>query len=32
MLFTIIVFVVGFIIGYILGNRDKNNEPYFGDY
>jgi hypothetical protein len=32
MLLTIIVFVVGFIIGYILGNRDKNNEPYFGDY
>jgi uncharacterized membrane-anchored protein YhcB (DUF1043 family) len=32
MLLTIIAFVVGFIIGYILGNRDKNNEPYFGDY
>jgi hypothetical protein len=32
MLSIIIAFVVGFIIGYILGNRDKNNEPYFGDY
>ena len=32
MLEIIIAFVIGFIIGYILGNRDKNNEPYFGDY
>jgi hypothetical protein len=32
MLLAIIAFVVGFIFGYVLGNRDKNNEPYFGDY
>ena len=32
MLEIIIAFVVGFIFCYVLGNREKNNETYFGDY
>lgn len=32
MTLLIIVFAVGFAIGYVLGNREKNNETYFGDY
>lgn len=32
MTLLIIVFVVGFGFGYIAGNREKNNETYFGDY
>ena len=32
MLLAIITFVIGFIFGYVLGNREKNNETYFGDY
>ena len=32
MTLLIIVFAVGFIGGYAVGNREKNNETYFGDY
>jgi hypothetical protein len=31
MTLLIIVFIVGFGLGYVLGNREKNNETYFGE-
>ncbi len=31
MTLLVIVFIVGFALGYVLGNREKNNETYFGE-
>lgn len=32
MTLLIIIFAVGFGIGYVIGDREKNNNKYFGDY